>query len=199
MNKEEWEEWWRGREKAKGQTPSLMFLWYLICLEREKINNLLVVPGGTTHLGIAFRGTTEEALDIYCAQLQYQEKESKNEVLALVSNLDTISNQYFPKFAQWIYRILSRGLSGISVDTYKQLALFIAGAVEIEVLPENLSDTQWYSFGKFIRKPRQASRELFNSSEDAYPEPKGRWTGQRGQKQQCDKAVEIVRKILEIS
>jgi hypothetical protein len=194
--KEGWEEWWKGREKAKGQTPSLTFLWYLICLERKHINDILVLPGGTNHLSIVFRGTTEEALDIYCAQLQYQE--FKNNGLALVSSLNTISNHYFPKFAQWMYKILSKELSGISVDTYKQLALFIAGAVENKVLPENLSNLQWNSIGSFIRRPRQTSRDLLGNSE-AYPEPKGRWTGQRGQKQQCDKAVEIVKKILELT
>lgn len=194
--KEEWEEWWKGREKAKGQTPSLMFLWYLICLERRHLNDMLILPGGTNHLSIVFRGTTEEALDIYCAQLQYQE--SQNNGLALVSNLEKISKHYFSKFAQWMDNILSKGLSGISVDTYKQLALFIAGAVETEVLPDNLSNRQWNSIGNFIRRPRQTSRDLLGNS-DAYPEPKGRWTGQRGQKQQCDKAVKIVKKILELT
>jgi len=173
-----------------------MFLWYLICLERRKINDILVLPGGTNHLGLVFRGTTEEALDIYCAQLQYQE--TQNNHVDLVSNLNKISTDYFPKFAQWMYRILSKGLSGISVDTYKQLALFLGGAVENKVLPENLSNVQWNSIGNFIRRPRQAGRDLFDNS-DAYPEPKGRWTGQRGQKQQCDKAVEIVKKILELT
>lgn len=194
--KEDWEEWWKGRERAKGQTPSLMFLWYLICLERRHLNDILVVPGGTNHLSIVFRGTTEEALDIYCAQLQYQESQKNS--LALVLDLATISNQYFPKFAQWMETILSKGLSGISVDTYKQLALFIAGAVETNVVPEDLSNVQWNSIGNFIRRPRQTSRDLLGNS-DAYPEPKGRWTGQRGQKQQCDKAVEIVKKILELT
>ncbi|MEI2577652.1 DUF262 domain-containing protein [Scytonema sp. PRP1] len=192
--KTEWYNWWGGKEKAKGQTPSLMFLWYLICLERNKFNDILNTSGGTNHLGIVFRGTTEEALDIYCAQLQYQDSEASSP--PLVSSLDEISNHYFPEFAEWIYRILSRGLPGISVDTYKQLALFIAGAVELQVSPDSLSNSQWNSLGNFIRRPRQLGRDILGNN-DAYPEPKGRWTGQRGQKMQCNKAVEIAGIILQ--
>jgi Protein of unknown function DUF262 len=194
LAEKEWYDWWDGREKAKGQTPSLMFLWYLICLERNHLNSILTTPGGTHHLGIVFRGTTEEALDIYCAQLKYQESESNSE--KLVKSFDSIFEDYFVKFASWMHRILSRSLPGASVDTYKQLALFIAGAVELEVSPNNLSNSQWSSIGNFIRRPRQAGREILGNN-DAYPEPKGRWGGQRGQKLQCDKAIEIVKKILE--
>jgi Protein of unknown function DUF262 len=193
--KEEWYNWWSGREKAKGQTPSLMFLWYLICLERNSLNNILSMPGGTQHLGIVFRGTTEEVLDIYCAQLKYQETQLGN--TSLLSSSNVVFNDYFPSFARWIHSILTMGLSGISVDTYKQLALLIAGANELKSKPENLSNTQWNVIGKFIREPRKASRDILGNN-DAYPEPKGRWTGQKGQREQCDKAIDIFRKILEL-
>ncbi|KOR35112.1 hypothetical protein AM228_20135 [Planktothricoides sp. SR001] len=191
---EEWSSWWSERAQAKGQTPSLMFLWYLVCLERKKLHNLLT-PGGTQHLNIVFRGTTEEVLDIYCAQLKYQESqpEKSNE---FVSNLKVISQEYFPPFAEWIKEILSYGLTGVSVDTYKQLALFIAGAVELKVEPKNLSHNQWTSIGNFLRRPRQASKDILKV-DDGYPEPKGRWLGKRGQNEQCKKVVEIVKAIIE--
>lgn len=192
--KQEWYDWWGGKEKAKGQTPSLMFLWYLICLERNKLNDILSLPGGTNHLNIVFRGTTEEALDIYCAQLKHQDSDSESR--SLVTSLEEIYNNYFPQFTEWMYWILSRGLSGISVDKYKQLALFIAGCVQLEVSPDDLSNSQWNLIGEFVRSPRQAGRNILDN-DDAYPEPKGRWNGQKGQKLQCDKAVEIVKKIIE--
>lgn len=192
---ETWYDWWSGRAQAKGQTPSLMFLWYLICLERKKLDNLLKTPGGNQHLGIVFRGTTEEVLDIYCAQLKDQESppENNNE---FVSNLKVISQEYFPPFAEWVKEILSHGLTGISVDTYKQLALFIAGAVELKVAPKNLSSNQWVLIGNFLRRPRQASKDILKV-DDGYPEPKGRWLGKRGQNEQCKKVVEIVKAIIE--
>lgn len=191
--REEWDEWWRGKSIAKGQTPSLMFLWYLICLERNRLGDMLNAQSGTNHLKINFRGTIEESLDIYCAQVQYQEIEADS--VDILSNIDTISNNYFPSFAKWIYKILSSGIPGISVDKYKQLALFIAAAVEMDLPMDDLSDEQWNWIGQFIRGPRKTGREILSDNDDC-PEPKGRWTTARGQKQQCEKTIEIVRNIM---
>lgn len=194
--KELWYDWWKGKEKAKGQIPSLMFLWYLICLERNKLDDMLK-NGATKHLEISFRGTIEEALDIYCAQLKYQESYNAK-MLSSLSSFDDILT-HFDDFAKWFNYILSKGLAGISVDKYKQLALFIAGAVELDLSLENLTPKQWNMIGKFIRRPRETARakELLGSS-DPYPEPRGRWGGPKGQKIQCDKAVEIVSKIMQL-
>jgi hypothetical protein len=68
-----WQEWWEGKEVAKGQTPSEMFLWYLVMLHHDKLGEMLQDQSLIRHLKLAFRGTTEEALDIYCAQLRYTE------------------------------------------------------------------------------------------------------------------------------
>ncbi|AOW99177.1 hypothetical protein BJP34_06685 [Moorena producens PAL-8-15-08-1] len=190
--REPWYQWWHGKEKAKGQTPSLMFLWYLICLERQKLDDLLKRPN---HLKMSFNGSTENALDIYCSQLQYQEDSKEERSPQILSNFQVISEEYFPLFVNWMKFILSRGLNGISVDKYKQLALFIAGAAELKISPQELSDTQWNHAGEFIRTPRNKAREILNEK-NGYPEPKGQWTGEKGQKQQCDKVVEIVRLIL---
>ncbi|NEP82459.1 MAG: DUF262 domain-containing protein [Okeania sp. SIO3C4] len=46
-----WYQWWEGKEIAKGQTPSLMFLWYLICLERDKLVQKGSYAGGFSYLG----------------------------------------------------------------------------------------------------------------------------------------------------
>ncbi|MCY7337953.1 MAG: hypothetical protein LH613_17365, partial [Chamaesiphon sp.] len=192
----QWQDWWRDKEKAKGQTPSLMFLWYLICLERNTLNSIVSPLGGTHHLKMVFRGTTEEILDIYCAQLKYQETESG--ATELLSSSEVIMNERFPVFSHWMHRILSKSLSGINVGNYKQLSLLIAAATELDYQPENLSAAQWNVIGQFIRSPRIASKQILGNY-DAYPEPKGRWNGERGQKKQCDKAVQIFAKILEIS
>ncbi|NEQ14942.1 MAG: DUF262 domain-containing protein, partial [Moorea sp. SIO3E2] len=187
-----WYQWWEGKEKAKGQTPSLMFLWYLICLERKKLDDLLKRP---IHLKMSFNGSTDNALDIYCSQLQYQEDPKEERSKQILSNFEVISEEYFTIFVDWMKSILSKKLIGVSVDKYKQLALFIAGAAELKISPEQVSDTQWNHAGEFIRSPRNKARELLDEN-NGYPEPKGRWSQQKGQKQQCDKAVEIVRIIL---
>ncbi len=188
--KDTWYQWWEGKERVKGQTPSLMFLWYLVCLDRNNFNNLLKRPH---HLQMRFGGLTENALDLYCHQLQYQEIEQKDQQ-KVIADLELISQRYFNGFAEWMEVILSRGMSGVSVDKYKQLALFIAGAVELKISPRNLYDNQWNLISDFIRKPRKTGKNIL--AFDGYPEPKGIWNGKRGQKEQCDKAVEIVRSIL---
>ena len=186
--REMWCLWWEGQKISKGQTPSLMFLWYLVCLDRNKLKDLLENP---THLKIRFGGSTENALDIYCAQLKHQDL-NENETL-FVSSFDEIQNRYFREFAKWIEMILSSKLPGITVNKYKQLALFIAGAVELGISPEELSDEQWNSTGNFIRSSRKFGKELLGG--DNYPEPKGLWSGKSGQFKQCDTTVEIVRNI----
>lgn len=165
-----------------------MFLWYLVCLDRQKLKDLLENPA---HLKIRFGGSTENALDIYCAQLKHQDL-NQNEI-SLVSSFHTIQNHYFREFAKWIEMILTRKLPGISVNKYKQLALFIAGAVELDISPRELSDEQWNVTGNFIRSSRKVGKELLDG--DNYPEPKGLWSGKSGQFKQCDATVEIVRNI----
>ena len=91
--------------------------------------------------------------------------------------------------------LLSKGMAVISTDKYKQIALFIAGAVEFKISSEKLSNKQWKLASDFIRKPRETGKKIL-AYDDSYPEPKGRWSGERGQKGQCDSAVEIVRSIL---
>ena len=107
-------------------------------------------------------------------------------------------DDYFLSFAKWIRSILHKNLPGISVSNYKQLALLIACATELGKEPEDFNDEQWNLLGNFIRQPRKASRDILGS-DDAYPEPKGRWNGHKGQKQQCDKTIDIVKRIIEIS
>ena len=186
--RESWYEWWKGQKISKGQAPSLMFLWYLVCLDRQKLKDLLENPA---HLKIRFGGSTENALDIYCAQLKHQDL-NQNEI-SLVSSFHTIQNHYFREFAKWIEMILNRKSPGISVNKYKQLALFIAGAVELDISPKELSDTQWDNVGNFIGSSRKEGKKLLDG--DNYPEPKGLWSGKSGQFKQCDATVEIVRNI----
>lgn len=159
-----------------------MFLWYLVCLDRKKLNGFLENP---SHLKIRFGGSTDNALDIYCAQLKYQDL-NKNEIL-LVSSFNDIQNRYFQEFAKWMEMILSRKLPGISVNKYKQLALFIAGSVDLGISPEELSDEQWNLTGKFIRSSRNVGKELLGG--DNYPELKGLWSEKSGQFKQCDATV----------
>jgi hypothetical protein len=88
--KKEWYSWWKDKAKANGQTPSLMFLWYLICRERHSLDDMCNEPKRTMHLNLTCRGTSEEVLDIYCAQLKAQEdkEEPAPQIFLLAENFD---------------------------------------------------------------------------------------------------------------
>lgn len=188
-----WTDWWDGKAQSKGQTPSAMFLWYLVFSHREKLNNLISTPDTMKHLAMTFSGSTEQALDTYCAQLQFTDTKNKEAIFPTYGNG---LEKDFENFAKWIEVILGSGLSGVSVDKYKQTALLIGSAVELELAPKTLSNDAWDAIGGFIRAPRQAGTKWL-SAEGGYPEPRGRWKGKRGQKEQCDMAKLLLSKIVE--
>lgn len=187
-----WKDWWQGKALARGQTPSEMFLWYLVMRHRNDLNNLLQNPGMMKHLPLSFRGTTEEALDIYCAQLRYTDMHKGIQVFPTVGyGLE----EEFNHFSVWINALLNYGLPGISVDKYKQTALLIGAAVDCQIKPNDLSPENWDAISEFIRTPRK-SGEKWLKDEGGYPEQKGRWTGAKGQKSQCDAAKQLLEKII---
>ena len=185
-----WVEWWEGKIKSRGQVPSEMFLWYLVTKNRDALNNLLSTSDQMKHLPIAFRGSTEEALDVFCAQLRWTDEHGGVDVFPTNASLQNSFNE----FASWIEVILGRGIAGVSVDKYKQIALMIAALVEQNISVEDISDDAWDALAEFIRKPRQSGKKWL---EQGYPEQKGRWGGKNGQYTQCTRACDLVSKILE--
>ena len=188
-----WKDWWEEKERAKGQTPSAMILWYLVFGHREKLTQLIESPKAIGALQLAFHGSTEEALDIYCAQLKFTDVNGGKPVFPTYGNG---LEEEFQHFVNWIDAILRRGLPGVSVDKYKQMALLIGAAVELQMEPEQLTHDAWDAIAEFIQTPRLAG-EKWLAEEDGYPEPRGRWKGKRGQKSQCDMAKLLLLRILE--
>jgi hypothetical protein len=189
---ETWKDWWSGKALARGQTPSEMFLWYLVMRHRGDLNSLLLNPSMMKHLPLSFRGTTEEALDIYCAQLRYTDLQGGTKIFPTYGHgLEA----EFLKFANCMHTILSLGLPGISVDKYKQTALLIGAAVDCEVDLEQLKEDSWDAISEFIRTPRKSGEKWLKET-GGYPEQKGRWSGSKGQKAQCDAAKELLLKIV---
>lgn len=188
-----WKDWWEDKGLAKGQTPSAMILWYLVFKHREQLDRLISSPNSMKHLAIAFHGSTEEALDIYCAQLQYTDTKGGTPVFPTYGN--GIESE-FHSFVQWIDVILRRSLPGVSVDKYKQMALLIGAAVELQLEPKKLGYDAWDAIREFIRAPRKAGEKRL-AKERGYPESRGRWKGERGQKAQCDMAKLLLSRIVE--
>ena len=184
-----WKDWWEDKTLAKGQTPSEMFLWYLIFRNRINLDRLLSNPSSMRHLGISFRGTTDEALDIYCSQLKYTDGAGGTQVFPTYGKG---LEEEFSFFASSIESVLNYGLPGISVDKYKQLALVIGAIAELNKhLSKKISSDAWNMIGQFIRTPRKTADALKSD----YPEQRGRWTGLKGQKGQCDAVLSIISKI----
>ncbi|MBD2776856.1 hypothetical protein [Iningainema tapete] len=159
----DWQAWWKDKALAKGQTPSEMFLWYLALIHREKLNSLLLNSNSMKHLPVSFRGTTEEALDIYCAQLQYTDLNGGTEVFPTCGKS---MEDDFDHFAKWIGFILAYSLAGISVDKYKQTALMIGAAVELEIPFDNEVMVSLDSFGgdkEAYQKYLENSQAMVNS------------------------------------
>ncbi len=71
-----WSEWWDGKAQAKGQTPSAMFLWYLVFSHRERLDTLISNQDTMKHLTMTYNGSTEQALDTFCAQLQFTDTQN---------------------------------------------------------------------------------------------------------------------------
>ncbi len=186
-----WYDWWEGKTKSRGQTPSEMFLWYEVSRHREALDNLVSSPDQMKHLPVVFRGSTEEVLDIYCAQLQWRDVHGGPTVFPTHrSGLD----REFSDYVSWIERILARGMPGLSVDKYKQTALLVAAAVELGLAPSTVSDDAWDAIANFIRTPRKAGAKWLP---EGYAEQKGRWRGEKGQKAQCDQVVRLLRAIMD--
>lgn len=188
-----WQDWWSGKALAKGQTPSEMFLWYLVMLHRNELDTLLSNSNSMRHLPISFRGATEEALDIYCAQLKYTDLEGRTLIFPTSGNG---LEKEFDNFVKWIETILGSSLAGISVDKYKQTALLIGAMVELNINADQLSDDAWDAVSEFLRTPRKAGLNWLEK-EGGYPEQRGRWTGKKGQKAQCDAVVKLLSRIME--
>lgn len=189
--KKVWWDWWAGKRLAKGQTPSEMFLWYLVAKYRKALDGLMKSQDSAKHLGLSHRGMTEEALDIFCAQMKYQDENARK--VKIICSLGNGLEDDFAEFVGWLNSILSKGLPSLSVDKYKQISLLIAAATELG-LDKNLANPIWKELGDFIKAPRQSGNKWLK---DGYPEQKGRWGGQNGQFAQCTKAVELVKKVVE--
>jgi len=187
--KELWFDWWRGTELAKGQTPSEMFLWYAVQLNFETLEHLFK---DTSHLQLSFRGSTEEALDIYCAQLKYSDRKACGPILP---TYDHGLLEQFYLFADWIHVILAGKMTGISVDKYKQTALLLGALVSHGVKCADVSDDMWDVFGSFLRSPRKVGAQLLGDI-GGYPEQKGRWGGMKGQFAQCKAVRTLVKRVL---
>jgi len=189
-----WENWWKGKTIARGQTPSLAYLWYLVSRCHTKLNDLL--SDNIPYLRLHFKDSIESALDVFCAQLRYQDNNPPGLLGHKLPSFEEISGCFFDDFAEWIGYMLERGTSGLGPDKFKQIALFIGAAAAQGLRPEELNDNQWDLLSRFLAHTR-GNVKLILGETFRFPEPKGRWGlhTQAGQLAQCEAMHEVVKRL----
>jgi hypothetical protein len=178
-----WTEWWGEKETAKGQKPSEMFLWSLITAQVAELDAVLQDKSAMAALRLPYADSVDEALDVYCAQSQSEDSRSvKKRRLMSVSD---ISTRFFPHFQAFMDRVLR----GARPDVRKSrvIANMIAATFKANESPEKIPPGKWQHMMEFIESQRAGALAL----KVAWPEPKGRWGGKSGTKQQMLAAVQV--------
>ena len=98
-----WEDIWKDKYLSRGQTASEMFLWSLMAAQHNNIDALLQNADALRALNVRFNKGIDEALDAYCAQLQFQDNHPG--VPAALMTLDDMRDDFFPYFQEWIGRL----------------------------------------------------------------------------------------------
>ena len=184
-----WTDWWQDKDLAKGQTPSEMFLWSLVASQVDRLQATIKDASSLQKLRARFGDRVDDALDVYCAQLQDDDRADGGD-RKLIS-LDEMRDHYFPHFQAFVGRLLSESRK-VSLAKYRLVGTIIGAMYRIEVSPHDLSLTQWSTLVEFLLKPRDCAPML----RVEWPESKGRWLGPRGYAEQMDAAVNIVKAIV---
>jgi hypothetical protein len=158
-----------------------MFMWYIVAKTCSTIDEVL---GNKTHLTknlmLSFRNSNDEVLDIVCAELKFEDQNPSTP--RLLPDAIALANDYFPEFKTWWSAIRMKCATQVQVSRHRAVALLIPGLASHFGSPDKVSDTQWGWIGKFVSGSRSTAAELGV----AFPESKGRWTGDKGQRAQID-------------
>ena len=169
-----WFDWWSPSKLAIGQTPSEMFLQFIIAKELEKVETLLKSNQQQEVLDLKFDGTTTSVLDIVCAQF-LAEKESKG--ANIFPEVD-VFQAYFNIFEDWFNTLKAEKIPRLSVNSSSKVAYFIAAASKTWPDKKTVVEEEWEKIHLFLTKgPGEIEEKLGKK----YPIPKGKWNGQRKQ------------------
>jgi Protein of unknown function DUF262 len=185
-----WKKWWNNTKTVTGQTPSEMFTWYIVAKVRTALDTVLANKNHLTkNLTMPFRNSTEEVLDILCAELKYEDQNPSAH--RLLPDATVLAEEYFPEFETWWWAIRNKCSAQVQVSRYRALALLIPGLASHFDSPAKVSDSQWGLIGNFVSRSRVTADELGI----AFPESKGRWSGEKGQRSQIDAYTKVATKI----
>jgi len=129
-----WSDWWLDKEISRGQTASEMFLWALMAAQAGKVDSLLLNKGALETLKCRYTGIISEALDAYCAQIQYQDQHPQ--AVPLLMDLDELRDSFFLHFQRWIDFLLREAGSSLPVTKHRIVACLIGAAYPSRTAPE---------------------------------------------------------------
>ena len=186
---EAWRDWWEGKDIAHGQTASETFLWSFVCAQCEQLDKILQNEAALVKLRATFHRAIDEALDVCCAQLRYQDTDST--IPPVLMTLSDLRDSFFPYFEKWVGLVLGQKGTGIAVSKHRIVAAIIGPAFNSKVDPTTLVAQQWTNIVEFVRRPQEIAKKL-NCD---WPVSKGRWDGQKGYRAQMDAAHKIIKSI----
>lgn len=187
---EAWADWWAEKEIARGQTASEAFLWMLVTAQVEQLNNILVSPSALRSLNVRFNRGIDAALDAYCAQLSWQDRNTT--VVPGLFTRDQLETVVFPYFQEWIGTVLIRKAPNLNVTKNRTLSSVIGAAFSQGLDPKKITAVQWDALVEFLRRPK----EVAESRGFEWPQSKGKWDGGRGYYAQLKAVCSIVRDIV---
>jgi Protein of unknown function DUF262 len=186
---EAWNDWWNEKEIAHGQTASETFLWSLVVAQVQALDAILQNTSALQTLRTRFNGGIDEALDVYCAQLRWQD--ANPESPAAVHSFTQMRDEYFPFFQDMIKHLLGQKGPSLPVYKHRTVASVIGAAFRAKTNLKSLSEQQWTNLVELIRHPPEISRRLGID----WPQSKGRWDGPKGYRAQMEAAQSVVAKI----
>ena len=189
-----WQDWWEDNDGAPktiahGQTASETFLWSFVCAQCEQLDKILQNEAALVKLKTTFHRAIDEALDVCCAQLRYQDTNST--IPPVLMTLSELRDSFFPYFEKWVGLLLGQKGPSIAVSKHRIVAAIIGAAFNSKVDPTTLVDQQWTNIVEFVRRPQEIAKKL-NCN---WPVSKGRWDGQKGYRAQMVAAQKIIQSI----
>lgn len=185
---EAWRDMWDEKELARGQTASEMFLWSLIAAQYTELDGVIQNKDALAKINVRFNQSIDEALDVYCAQLNFQDRNGI--VPPILFTAEDLRASVFPYFARWIAEL---GVNGPSLDVRKHrtVASLIGACYRARVDLASFRPEQWTKAVEFIRRPVECAAALGVE----WPQSKGRWEGGKGHRAQFEAAAVVASKI----
>jgi hypothetical protein len=175
---ETWHEIWQGKDIARGQTASEMFLWSLVTAQHNTMNDILNDNDVLRTLKVRFDRGIDEVLDVYCAQVQDQDKKKGSP--AVLMAFEEMRDKYFPHFQAFISNLWSNGVR-LSIQKHRTAATVIGAAYKQKISGEKITKKKQRGYVvEFIRHASDRDGFSKNSYGIDWPESKGRWDGNTG-------------------